>query len=97
VPSAAKTSKPAAQHRHACAACGWSWDCLGGTRCQVATAAKVNRQGPWCLLCLHLIAAEHEARIRQLPRIRALLDEIFSAYSATVPETALSSRLLNRP
>lgn len=62
------------RHRHRCARCEHDWDCLQ-VKCQVAHAAKSNKAGPFCELCLHLIMAKRLAAQRQytLPAILALL------------------------
>jgi len=56
-------------HTHTCAnqECGHVWHCDGvgkGKVCQVFTAAKVNKEGPWCALCLHIEMAKRYAEAR---------------------------------
>lgn len=65
------------EHEHACARCSHVWRCrlrLKGKRtpcCEVAKAAKVNKQGPFCDLCYH---EEMAARIRRARGLRAAAD-----------------------
>lgn len=48
-------------HKHKCANCGYEWACdefSTKKKCEgpggVFYAAKVNKEGPYCLMCLHL-------------------------------------------
>lgn len=56
-------------HTHTCATltCGATWTCNGverGAVCDVIKAAKVNKQGPFCDLCLHVEMAKRYAAVR---------------------------------
>jgi hypothetical protein len=45
------------KHTHLCQHCGQGWDCMeleSKVKCVVTKAAKVNGEGPWCGLCMHL-------------------------------------------
>jgi hypothetical protein len=54
---------------HVCAACGRSWQCFQklearSKTCKVDIAAKSNKQGPFCELCIHIEMARRHAQIR---------------------------------
>ena len=51
------------RHTHTCETCRHEWACLH-VKCQTAHAAKVNKQGPFCGLCLHLEMARRFAEAR---------------------------------
>ena len=58
-------------HTHTCADCGHVWECEDYTlkKCHktgVSRAAIVNKQGPFCNLCLHLEMAKRYAEHRGL-------------------------------
>jgi len=57
-------SKPLANHEHECAECAHVWTCLQGVKCQVETAAKANKAGPFCQLCRHVEMAYRYAEAR---------------------------------
>lgn len=44
-------------HKHDCVRCDHRWNCLM-VKCQVTKAAKANKSGPFCALCLHLVMAK---------------------------------------
>lgn len=47
---------------HGCATCGYSWKSLdSATERHVLTAMKVNKDGPYCMLCSHLEMADRYA------------------------------------
>lgn len=58
-----KNGAPAAGHSHTCALCGHVWVCEQ-KKCEVEKAAKVNKQGPFCDLCYHLLMARNIVRLR---------------------------------
>lgn len=76
----AKRTRPAARHRHTCESCAYPWDCLQGVKCQVATAAKVNGQGPYCDLCMHLTMAIHAAQARGWRYVAADIVRVRAGY-----------------
>jgi hypothetical protein len=51
-------------HTHTCATptCRRTWACSTLVRCQTERAAKVNKAGPWCGVCLHVEMAKRYAR-----------------------------------
>lgn len=56
-------------HKHTCEKCGFEWVCEEFTKkeCEakgVINAAKVNKEGPWCLMCLHLEMGRRIAFLR---------------------------------
>lgn len=51
-------------HAHKCATCGYTWECEEVKGCKVEAAAKTNREGPHCILCLHIIMARRYANHR---------------------------------
>lgn len=56
---------------HRCATCGHVWECFQtkhrqGKKCPVDTAVGVNKQGPFCGLCLHLEMAQRFAANRHI-------------------------------
>lgn len=58
-------------HRHMCARCEFSWLCVLIPKrrqkvCPVDQAVKVNRGGPFCSLCQHIIMAKRVAAVRGL-------------------------------
>lgn len=70
--SAASTRESTYQigpHDHVCVRCEHLWDCLIGRmndKCYVRHAAKTNKSGPFCNLCMHIIMAKRFAAARQL-------------------------------
>ena len=73
-------------HTHICETCRHEWECLMTSRCQVLTAVKVNKQGPFCGLCMHLEMARRFAEGRGI----TLRVEQFRVPAQTTgePETA---------
>jgi hypothetical protein len=58
-------------HKHTCDNCGHAWDCGDPdwmerplAKCEITKAAKVNGQGPYCILCMDLLGAEAVANSR---------------------------------
>lgn len=56
-------------HSHTCACCGFTYQCrfYNLKHCQtrgVLKAAAINRQGPFCDVCRHLIMATRTAQAR---------------------------------
>lgn len=67
-------------HEHVCARCDHHWDCLIGRmndKCYVRHAAKTNKGGPFCDLCMHIVMAKRFAVARQLsfPAFLAILGD----------------------
>lgn len=60
---------------HICRSCGHSWKSIDNdTARKVIAAAKVNKQGPFCNLCLHLVMALRFAKARQLKDVSNLIE-----------------------
>ena len=57
-------------HTHTCADCGYLWPCMAmadkpkAKVCIVAEAARSNKQGPFCYLCLKIREVEAAADLR---------------------------------
>ena len=61
---------------HACSVCGWKWHSENKKDAvKVETAAKVNGDGPYCVLCLHLEMAARYASARGYHEVRVVMDE----------------------
>jgi hypothetical protein len=68
-----------AAHRHTCTSCGHRWSCAEAkplARCEVAKAARVNGEGPYCQLCLWLGMARRAATLRRLGGVAASLADM---------------------
>jgi hypothetical protein len=54
-------------HTHTCVVCARVYGCLQDpVRCKVMKAVKVNKSGPYCLLCYHLEMATRVATFRKM-------------------------------
>lgn len=61
---------------HACCVCGWQWHSETKKDAEnVIAAAKVNGDGPYCVLCLHLEMAARYATARGYPEVRIVMNE----------------------
>lgn len=59
-----------ATHQHKCATCGRPWKCIQPP-CKVLPAIKINRSGPFCMLCRYLEMARRVARLRKATLVDA--------------------------
>lgn len=62
------TRPPIGPHDHTCILCAHVWPCREITKpsCKVHVAARVNKDGPYCLLCHHITMAQRVAQARGL-------------------------------
>lgn len=65
----ARTAENRTNHTHICQTCQHEWDCFEPKpfkKCPTMVAARVNRQGPFCALCLHVEMARRYAANRKI-------------------------------
>lgn len=72
-----ETTAQVGPHDHLCTRCNYEWGCLQA-KCHVEHAAKVNKGGPFCHLCMHIIMAKRFAILRELsfPAFLAMLGDL---------------------
>lgn len=70
-PSAFHAAPGYAAVTHVCCVCGQRWNSPNKrTAIKVETAIKVNKDGPYCILCLHLEMAARYAEARGYHGVR---------------------------
>ena len=73
----AKAKKPV-NLKHVCVNCRHEWSSLEQETAKgIIKAAEVNKEGPYCALCMHIKMAERYSHPRALYAIRNKLAEMF--------------------
>ena len=88
-----KAKKKKCPGGHSCALCGHAWACVD-PKCEVEKAAKINRQGPWCMLCYHVISATHVALAQHRGSVVTLLEGLLGRLKDRMVEQNFEEKIV---